>query len=127
MTPDLTWKRFAAAAELLASSGSMKERLFAAYRNELASLDIENLPAELRADYSRWHAKLHSERPLRGEDAVRATLRKLSGKEADRLAQTLVKLSIRLMQIAPPNNAPVAEMRLASTANGSVVRLFPGQ
>lgn len=125
MYSDTTWQHFAAATETLAGSGSMKERLFAAYRNELAELNIEMLPGELRADYIHWHASLHRERPLRGEDAVRATLRKLSGQEADRLAQALVRISIRLLRIAPPNKNDALEMRSQSAGGGSVVQLFP--
>ena len=61
-----------------------------------------------------------------GEDAVRATLRKISGIEADRLAQTLVKLSIRLLRSPPPNTQESAEVRLQVGGGGSVVQLFPG-
>ena len=104
---------------------SIKDRLFDAYHNELAELPFEQLPQDLRAEYMRWHASMNRVRPLRGEDAVRATLRKISGIEADRLAQTLVKLSIRLLRSPPPNTQESAEVRLQA-GGGSVVQLFPG-
>jgi hypothetical protein len=126
MYSENTWLHFAAATVTLVGSGPIKDRLFAAYRNELAELDIDLLPGELRSDYLRWHASLHRERPLRGEDAVRATLRKLSGQEADRLAQAFVRISLRLLRIAPPNKIDLPDLRAQSSATGSVVQLFPG-
>jgi hypothetical protein len=126
MNSEFVWQRFAAATELLAGSGSIKDRLLEAYRNELAELEFEQLPQELRADYMRWHASMNRVRPLRGEDAVRATLRKISGIEADRLAQTFVKLSIRLLRSPPANTQGSAEVRLQAGGGGSVVQLFPG-
>lgn len=126
MNSESVWQHFAAATELLAGSGSIKDRLFEAYRNELADLPFDQLPQELRSEYMRWHASMNRVRPLRGEDAVRATLRKISGIEADRLAQTLVKLSIRLLRSPPPNTQDSAEVRLQAGGGGSVVQLFPG-
>lgn len=123
--PDVACQHFAAATELLAGSGSVKDRLLAAYYNELSQLDVTSLPYELRGDYSLWYAKMHRERPLRGEDAVRATLRKISGAEADRLAQLLVRISLRMMQIAPPNNELGTDTRLKVGVGGAVVQLFP--
>jgi hypothetical protein len=126
MNSESVWQHFAAATELLAGSGSIKDRLFEAYHNELAELEFEQLPQELRAEYIRWHGSMNRVRPLRGEDAVRATLRKISGIEADRLAQTLVKLSIRLLRISQPNAQQAADVRLQAAGGGSVVQLFPG-
>ena len=126
MNSESVWQHFAAATELLAGPGSIKDRLFEAYHNELAELAFEQLPLELRAEYIRWHTSMNRVRPLRGEDAVRATLRKISGIEADRLAQTLVKLSIRLLRSPPPNTQESAEVRLQAGGGGSVVQLFPG-
>lgn len=124
--PDVTCQHFAAATELLAGSGSVKDRLLAAYYTELSQLDISSLPSELRGAYGLWHAKLHRERPLRGEDAVRATLRKISGAEADRMAQSLVRISMRLMQIAPANKDFGSDEGMRFGTGGSVVQLFRG-
>ncbi len=125
MNSESVWQHFAAATELLAGSGSIKDRLFEAYHNELAELEFEQLPQELRAEYIRWHTCMNRVRPLRGEDAVRATLRKISGSEADRLAQTLVKLSIRLLRSPLPNTHEADDVRLQAGGGGTVVQLFP--
>jgi hypothetical protein len=81
-----------AAALYLARSGPIKERLADAYRNHLAWLNPEDLPAALRAQFRACQDALTRERPLRGEDAVRATVRKMSNHDADEVAGAVVRL-----------------------------------
>ena len=86
------WQQLEAAALTLARSGPIKDRLADAFRNHLALVTAEELPEGLRAEFRACHEALTRERPLRGEDAVRATVRKLSGHEADELACSVVRL-----------------------------------
>jgi hypothetical protein len=86
------WQELEAAALTLARSGSIKDRLAEAYRNHLALVSAEDLPEGLRADFRACHTALTREVPLRGEDAVRATVRKLSSQQADELACSVVRL-----------------------------------
>src|SRR6201993_2366922 len=86
------WQQLEAAALTLARSGSIKDRLADAYRNHLSLVSAEELPEALRAEFRACHDALTREAPLRGEDAVRATVRKLSSHEADELACTVVRL-----------------------------------
>jgi hypothetical protein len=86
------WQQLEAAALTLARSGPIKDRLADAYRNHLALVNAEELPEGLRAEFRACHAALTRESPLRGEDAVRATVRKLSSHEADDLACSVVRL-----------------------------------
>jgi hypothetical protein len=86
------WQQLEGAALTLARSGPIKDRLAAAYRNHLALVTAEELPEGLRAEFRACHDALTRERPLRGEDAVRATVRKLSGQDADELACSVVRL-----------------------------------
>ena len=76
----------------LVRSGPIKDRLAEAYRNHLAFLRAEDLPESLRQEFRACHDALTRERPLRGEDAVRATVRKMSSSEADELACSVVRL-----------------------------------
>ena len=76
----------------LARSGPIKDRLADAYRNHLALVTAEELPEGLRAEFRACHDALTREQPQRGEDAVRATVRKLSAYEADELACSVVRL-----------------------------------
>jgi hypothetical protein len=86
------WEQLENAALSLACSGPIKERLIDAYRNHLALVNAEELPEALRAQFRACHEALTREHPLRGEDAVRATVRKMSGHEADEVACSVVRL-----------------------------------
>jgi hypothetical protein len=86
------WERFQGATLSLARSGHIKDRLADAYRNYLADVHEEDLPRELREEFREVSDTLTRERPLRGEDAVRATTRKLSNEEADRIACSVVRI-----------------------------------
>jgi hypothetical protein len=86
------WQQLEAAALTLARSGAIKDRLAEAYRNHLSLVSADELPEVLRAEFRACHAALTREPPLRGEDAVRATVRKLSNHEADELACAVVRL-----------------------------------
>jgi len=73
-------------------SGSIKDRLADAFRKHLVQVDVEELPEALRAPLRACRETLTRERPLRGEDAVRATVRKMSSQEADEVAADVVRL-----------------------------------
>ena len=87
-----TWEQLEGAALSLARSGPIKDRLAEAYRNHLAFVRVDELPDALREEFRACHDALTRERPLRGEDAVRATVRKMSNVEADELACCVVRL-----------------------------------
>ncbi len=86
------WHQLEGAALTLARSGSIKDRLADAWRNHLSLVNADELPEGLRAEFRACQAALTREAPLRGEDAVRATVRKLSSHEADELACAVVRL-----------------------------------
>ncbi|HUL19401.1 MAG TPA: hypothetical protein VLV29_09060 [Steroidobacteraceae bacterium] len=87
-----TWEQLEGAALSLARAGSIKDRLAEAFRKHLAEVNAEELPEALRPQFRLCHDALIRERPQPGEDAVRATVRKLSGSEADELAGFVVRL-----------------------------------
>lgn len=96
---DISLQKFKAAALVLARSGTVKERLHAAYRQQLCDVDTEQLPTEIRDDFCTLLRTLTRERPLRGEDAAAATIRKLSADEAEQLAALLIDLFARLSSL----------------------------
>src|SRR5439155_11499407 len=104
---------FEAAALSLARSGPIKDRLADAYRNHLALVNPEELPAALRAELHACHDALTRERPLPGEDAVRATVRKMSNQDADEVACAVVRLFAAVARATP------AERVLAMPEAGS--------
>jgi hypothetical protein len=88
-----TLDKFRGATLSLARSGSIKERLTAAYRDHLAFVDESELPRELVAEFRALNSTLKRERPIsRDDDALRATVRKMSSSEADEIASCVVRL-----------------------------------
>ena len=115
------WQQLEAAALTLARSGPIKDRLADAYRNHLSLVHAEDLPEGLRAEFCACHAALTREAPLRGEDAVRATVRKLSSHEADELACSVVRLFAAMVrEDARADAAEHSELVLNGAAAGAV-------
>ena len=111
-----TWEQLEGAALSLARSGAIKDRLIDAYRNHLALVSPEELPEALRAEFRACHDALTRERPLRGEDAVRATVRKMSSRDADEVACSVVRLFAGMVREATLEAAPALVLNGALTA-----------
>ena len=86
------WEHFFAATSMLASSGPIKHRLAEAYALHLANLDAEEVPKEIRDEFCSLSSCMSSVRPLRGESAVQATVRKMSDIEAGGVAMRIVDM-----------------------------------
>jgi hypothetical protein len=114
------WEQLEGAALSLARSAPIKERLADAYRNHLALVNAEELPDALREEFRACHDALTRERPQRGEDAVRATVRKMSNQQADEVACSVVRLFAAMAREAP-GEMPLAtpEMLDGALTNGA--------
>jgi hypothetical protein len=120
---DIAVQKFKCAALVLARSGTVKERLHAAYREHLCDLEAEMLPSEIRDDFSVLLRSLTRERPLRGEDAATATIRKLSACEAEQLSALLIDLFARLSGLGA-----VEDLRVSPAVPGAqVIPLFSAE
>ncbi len=86
------WECFHFATLELVRSTPIKQRLVCAYRRYLASLRSEDVPSEVRESYSQVMRCLCGVQPLRGEDAVAASVRKMSNQEADECAAQIVEI-----------------------------------
>jgi hypothetical protein len=114
------WEQLEAAALSLARARPIKERLADAYRNHLALVNADELPDALREEFRACHDALTRERPLRGEDAVRATVRKMSNQQADEVACSVVRLFAAMAREAPGEMAlATPEMLDGTLTNGS--------
>jgi hypothetical protein len=107
-----TWDQLEGCLLSLARSGAIKDRLTDAFRNHLAQLDVTELPDPWRTDLCACRDALTRERPLRGEDAVRATVRKMSNEEAEAIAERLVRLFGAMALAARAEPAPSASEAL---------------
>jgi hypothetical protein len=102
-----TWEKFQGATLSLARSGSLKDRLTDAYRNHLSAVAEEELPREIREQFHNVRCSLTRERPQRGEDAIRATVRKMSSHEAENIAETVVQM-LSVMARSPQSTRTAA-------------------
>jgi hypothetical protein len=103
MTTACAWEKFQGATLALVRAGSIKDRLVDAYRNHLCDIAADELPKEFREEFRALQQALTREPPLsRGEDAIRATVRKMSNDEADRMAASVVHLFGALARPAAP-------------------------
>jgi hypothetical protein len=105
-----TFERLQGATLSLARSAPIKERLTDAFRNHLALIEENELPSELREEFRTLSHDVTRERPLlRGEDALRATVRKLSCDEAEAIASRVVHLFGDLSRTQAVNGRPKAQ------------------
>jgi hypothetical protein len=86
------WENFFAATVVLASAGPIKHRLVEAFRLHLCDVDQEELPKEIREEFCSIANCMNCVKPLRGETAIQATVRKMSDLEAGKIAMRIVNL-----------------------------------
>ncbi|HEU4590331.1 MAG TPA: hypothetical protein VFS13_05440 [Steroidobacteraceae bacterium] len=117
------YDRLESATLHFARSGAIKDRLERAWRQSLASIEADDLPHELRLQFLELASQMQRERPLRGEDAVRATIRKMSNEEAERHAAHIVRMFCRMTR------QQELELHLPTLPNSSahVVQLFAAE
>ncbi len=111
------WDSLHSATLELVRSAPIKQRLIAAYRRHLATIQEDQLPAEARGSFARVMQSLGGVAPLRGEDAVTASVRKMSNQEADDCAALVVEifgLLPRTSDAAPAQRQPAAVVQLRS-------------
>jgi hypothetical protein len=100
------WDKFQGATLSLARSGTIKDRLTDAYRNHLSAVAEDELPREIREQFHNVRCSLTRERPQRGEDAIRATVRKMSSHEAETIAEKVVQMLTVMARAPQSTRAP---------------------
>lgn len=86
------WESFHRAALELATADPIKQRLTRSFSNHLNDLDAASLPPEIRGEFQQLVTRLTEVRPLRGETAIMATVRKMSNDEAAACAREILEL-----------------------------------
>lgn len=86
------WESLHFASLELVRSTPIKQRLVCAYRRHLDAITEDQLPAEVRESFAKLMSLLRGVRPLRGEDAVAASVRKMSIQEADDCAAQIIDI-----------------------------------
>lgn len=96
----------------LVRSTPIKQRLVCAYRRHLGELPEDALPGEARDTFRQVMRTLRGVQPLRGEDAVAASVRKMSIQEADECAAMIVEIFGLLSRSSASNRcATVVQLR----------------
>ncbi|MDE2305592.1 MAG: hypothetical protein KGL34_08535 [Gammaproteobacteria bacterium] len=93
------WEHFHHATLELVRSTPIKQRLISAYRRHLADVSEDQLPGEIREPFSQVRRSLCGVQPLRGEDAVAASVRKMSNQDADECAAMIVEIFGRISRV----------------------------
>ena len=86
------WENLHFATLELVRSTPIKQRLISAYRRHLAAVVEDQLPSEVQQSFSQIIRSFTGVQPLRGEDAVVASVRKMSNQEADDCAALIVEI-----------------------------------
>jgi hypothetical protein len=86
------WESLHFATLELVRSTPIKQRLISAYRRHLCSLPGDQLPDAVRESFGQVMKSLHGVQPQKGEDAVAASVRKMSNQEADDCAAHIVEI-----------------------------------
>ena len=100
------WENFFAATVVLASAGPIKHRLAEAYREHLADLEEDELPREIRDEFSSLSSAMSCVRPMKGENPIQATVRKMSDLEAGGFAVRIVGMLGVLARLQAAQRAP---------------------
>jgi len=113
------WENLHFATLELVRSTPIKQRLISAYRRHLAAVAEDQLPNEVRQSFSQVMRSFSGVQPLRGEDAVVASVRKMSNQEADDCAALIVEIFGSLCRAdagAVRPNAAVVQLRSVECA-----------
>jgi hypothetical protein len=108
------WECFHFATLELVRSTPIKQRLISAYRRHLGALPEDQLPSEVRESFAHVMRVLRGVRPLPGEDAVAASVRKMSNQEADECASLIVEIFGLMCRFSVVANRPASVVQLHS-------------
>lgn len=134
MSTDELLERLHQATAALCRDGAIKDRLADAYATYLSPIDRDHVPIELRTGFDELRTAMNRALPLPRESVVRASVRKMSGEEATRHAEYVVRLFAGVARGARPVRVTRAAVRaprrtalptpLASTNVSPIVKLF---
>ena len=83
---------FFAAVSVLAGHGHIKQRLIKAYEDNLVEVTEDELPIDLKEQFTDIKQQMYRVQPLNGEGPICASVRKMSIDEASECASTILSL-----------------------------------
>jgi len=91
--------RFLAAVKHCVGAEPVKLRLSRAWKTELDGIELSELPEQLRPEFRRLQEAMHTADPLPHESAAKASIRKMSARQANRQTLRILTLSQELMRL----------------------------
>ena len=91
---------FYAAVATLAGDGHIKHRLIRAYQDNLDSIDDDELPITLKETFAELKSRMCTVTPLKGEGAIRASVRKMSAGEASACDVMILSLYSEMLHLS---------------------------
>jgi hypothetical protein len=93
-------KKFYTAVSVLAGHGHIKQRLIQAYEDNLAHIEDDMIPADLREPFADLSHLMNTVEPLNGEGPICASVRKMSIDDADECARRIIDLYAGMVRFA---------------------------
>ena len=90
--------RFYAAVSVIVSHGNIKQRLVSAFEDHLAAIEDGQLPISIREKFAELRRLMTGVEPLNGEGHIRATVRKMSIKEADGCSRRMLQIYAEMLR-----------------------------
>jgi hypothetical protein len=84
--------RLFAAVSVMAGDGHIKQRLVKAYEENLQNIEESALPSAARTSFAELRRMMRCVAPLNGEGPIRATVRKMSVRDAALCSQLMLDL-----------------------------------
>ena len=112
-------KKFYTAVSVLAGHGHIKQRLIQAYEDNLAHIEDDMLPAELREPFADLSGLMNTVEPLNGEGPICASVRKMSIDEADACAHRIIDLYADMVRYAS-NSEEASPLQMEDRAAAAV-------
>jgi hypothetical protein len=91
--------KFYTAVSTLSGDGPIKERLVAAYGDNLDLIAEEDVPDIIQPRFDLLHTKMHATKPSGNENPVLAAVRKMSAPEAAACASHIVAMFSELVRV----------------------------
>jgi len=100
-------RKLEAAVMTLAGHGALKDRLCAAFSEQLEDIEEQELPEDVQGEFADMSRAMHRARALPGDNVVRASVRKLSNEEALRFAGLVVRIyGLRVQNLSAAPKLP---------------------
>ncbi|MGH8193693.1 MAG: hypothetical protein ACREQ8_04720 [Woeseiaceae bacterium] len=98
---------FFAAVSTMTGDGPIKHRLIKAFEENLQTVEDGNLPPSARKSFAELRRMMKNVAPLNGEGPIRATVRKMSVRDAELCSQLMLDMLVELIRHIDSGQKPL--------------------